>query len=84
MQVRLAGLPFVKDVHPEQRMTRGLAWEEEAECREASGGLCEARQRIVKRPGRHAPPEITVFYLLCCDNLLVDLLAIPGVECPSA
>ena len=31
-QVRMAGLECVKDVHPEQRVTRSLVWAGEEEC----------------------------------------------------
>ena len=47
-------LSFVKDVHPEQRVKRSLAWSPEEECERHSGSLCDVgpHQHINKRPGR--------------------------------
>lgn len=58
LQGLLAGLDFVKDVHPEQRVTRSLAWAKQEECDSHSGSLCDVgpHAHINKRPGRCLPP----------------------------
>jgi len=62
-QARLAALPGVRDVHPQQRMTRALAWDAgdaEGGCGGGGGSLAErggpADREVVKRPGRRGPP----------------------------
>ena len=55
-------LPGVRDVHPQQRMTRALAWDGDGDGGAGGCGLCEvgeAGQRgVQKRPGRSrtSPP----------------------------
>ena len=59
VQERLNRLSFVKDVHPEQRVKRSLAWEGKEregrpECEGHSGSMCDIGpdQHISRRPGR--------------------------------
>ena len=64
-QARLVQLPGVRDVHPQQRMTRALAWEAAGgeEAGSAGCSLCErggpAEREVLKRPGRSASPPLT-------------------------
>ena len=52
-------LPGVRDVHPQQRMTRALAWDEDEGNGAGGCRLCEVgepgQRGVLKRPGRSGP-----------------------------